>query len=205
MTDATLPSRPLPRQSRNNGFFGSFAFSAGRGAILVAAAIAIGVLLLQVVENGGSNKGSGGSGGAAGATTTTKAPASSSTTTTTKGTTGTTRPVKPSSQVDVLILNGTGIAGVGKSVADKLGAAPLSYKMQPAGNVTKKVTGTTVYYTGDNSGEAAALATAVNAAVTGVTGVAGDTKTSEMPTPTPSDWDSPNVGKAQLVVVVGVK
>lgn len=191
---AGTPGRPR----RSGGGFGtSLTFSLGRGLLLIAVAIVIGVVLLRLVDDGSATKQSD-------AVTTTTASVASSTTTTAKNTTGTTAPVTPTNQLSVVVLNGSGISGVAKSISDKLGAAPLSYKMLTAGN-TAKTSGNVVYYTGDLSGEAAAMATAVNAATQGVTGVSNETKVEQLPATKPKDWTSDDVTKAQLVVVVGSK
>jgi len=211
MTDPMLPSDPSStpagapeggaRRSGGSGGFGkSLTFSVGRGLILIAVAIGIGVVLLQLVDDGSAKS----KNTSATSTTATTAASDATTTTTAKNTTGTTAGLTPTSQLSVVVLNGTGITGTAKSVSDKLGAAPLSYKMLTAGNATK-VTGNTVYYTGNLSGEAAAMATAVNAATQGVTGVSNETKVAPMPNPIPKDWQSTDVSKAQLVVIVGAK
>lgn len=202
MTDAT-PSGPPEgttpgrRSGSGGGIAKSASFSVGRGVILIAVAIVIGIVLLQLVDDGSGSKQD------TSATSTTAA-AASSTTTTAKNTTGTTRPITPTSEVSAIVLNGTGVSGVAKSISDKLGAAPLSYKMQTPGNADK-TTGTVVYYTGDLSAEAAAMATAVNAATQGVTGVAGDAKVEQLPDPIPTSWTKDNISKSQLVIVVGAK
>jgi hypothetical protein len=210
MTDPMLPSDPSPtpegapeggaRRSGGSGGFGkSLTFSVGRGLLLIAVAIIIGVVLLQLVDDGSTN-----SKNTSATSTTATTAAKASTTTTTANNTGTTGGLTPTNQLSVVVLNGTGITGTAASVSSKLGAAPLSYKMLTAGNTTK-VTGNTVYYTGNLSGEAAAMATAVNAATQGVTGVSNETKVAPMPNPIPKDWQSTDVSKAQLVVIVGAK
>jgi len=208
MTEPTEPTGPTdsggssaPGQSlrpTSSGFAKSASFSVGRGLLLIGVAIVLGVVLLQLVDDGSGSKQQ------TSATSTTTAAVAESTTTTAKNTTGTTRPLTATNQLSVLVLNGTGQTGVAKSVADKLGAAPLSYKMQTSGNADK-VTGTTVYYTGDLAAEAAALATAVNASTQGVTGVAGDANVEQLPNPVPTSWTKDNLSKAQLVVVVGAR
>lgn len=185
------------KRSSSSSFGKSLSFSAGRGLLLIAVAILLGVVLLQVVDDGGASKASDAS-----ATTTTAAKAT--TTTTAKNSTGTTTPLTPTSQLSVLVLNGTGKTGVAKTVADKLSAAPLSYKMLTSSNAAKQ-TGNIVYYTGSLSGEAAALATAVTASTQDITGVATETKVEAVPTTLPKEWQSTDASKAQLVVVVGAK
>ncbi|MFZ4516146.1 MAG: LytR C-terminal domain-containing protein [Acidimicrobiia bacterium] len=206
MTDTTTTptpeTSPAPdgagKRGRSSSSFGkSLSFSAGRGIILILVAIVIGVVLLRVVDDGSSSSKTATSATVA---TTPKA----STTTTAKNTTGTTPQLTPTNQLTVLVLNGTGKTGVASTVSDKLGAAPLSYKMLKAAN-TAKQTGNTVYYTQALSGEAAALATAVTASTQDVTGVSNETKVEQVPATLPKDWQSADASKAQLVVVVGAK
>lgn len=193
------PGEGMGRSGGSSGGFGkSYAFSVGRGMLLIAVAIIIGVVLLQLVDDGSGPK------QPTTATSTTVGEASGSTTTTAKDTTGTTKPLTPTSEVNVLVLNATGVSGVAKSISDKLGAAPLSYKMQTPGNADK-TTGTVVYYASGFEAEAAAMATAVNAATQGVTGVAGEAKVEPLPDPLPAGWTKDNVSKVQLVVVVGAR
>lgn len=205
-TSTTEPSSPPEsggrsgRRASSGGVAKSAAFSLGRGLILIAVAVVIGIVLLQVVDNGSTSKSS------TSTSTTATTAAKSSTTATTGGTatTSATKALTPTSDLSIVVLNATGQTGVAKSISDKLGAAPLSYKTLTPGN-TSKSTGNVVYYTGDLSGEAAAMATAVNAATQGVTGVAGETKVEKMPDPKPKDWSAPDVSKAQMVIVIGAK
>src|SRR5882672_5032639 len=129
MTDTTMLPGASTRSRRNertrgHGFAGSMAFSALRAGGLIAVAIVIGLALLQVVDNG--NGGGKGSGKVAAATTTSTTAAGASTTTTAKGATATTGALKPPAEVQVVVLNGSGIAGNAGVVSTKLGA--LGYK-----------------------------------------------------------------------------
>ena len=114
MSDSNiLPGGPGAERTRTGkgvGFGRSVAFSAARGAALIGIAVIIGIVLLQVIDDGTSGPiGDGGSSAAAGntnTTATTSGSGSSSTTSTTAA-----APVKPPAQVAVLVLNGSGHAG----------------------------------------------------------------------------------------------
>ena len=83
------------RTGKGVGFGRSVAFSAARGAGLIGLAVIIGIVLLQVIDDGTSGPiGDGGSSAAAGGTTNTTAATSASSSTSTTTTTAAT-PVKP--------------------------------------------------------------------------------------------------------------
>jgi hypothetical protein len=108
------------RTGTNGGFARSVAFSAARGAALIGLAVVIGIVLLQVIDDGTSGPiGDGGSVSAGGTTDTT-----ATTTDTTGGTTTTTAatPVKPPAEVAVLVLNGSGRPGAATAQANALKA-----------------------------------------------------------------------------------
>ena len=113
MSDSNiLPGGPRVERTRTGhgpGFASSVAFSAARGAGLIALAVIIGIVLLQVIDDGTSGPIGDGNAAASGGTTTTTAaaePGASSTTSTTAG-----APVKPPAEVAVLVLNGSGRPG----------------------------------------------------------------------------------------------
>lgn len=186
MSEATLlpGQRPVPPRVRttpsNTGAFArSLAFSAVRGAGLIALAVVIGVVLLNVVDTG--NKGPIGDGGKAKAT-----PASSSTKgSTSTTTTGRQAAVRPPAQVQVLVLNGSDTVGAAKAMTQKL--QPAGYQTLPPTDGPKR-TGTVVWFTPGFERECTALATAVG----------GAPKVEAVPNPPPAGTD-----RANCVVVIG--
>lgn len=213
MTDATmLPGASArPRRTdrtRSRGFAGSMAFSALRAGGLIAVAIVIGLALLQVVDNGGGGKGGGKVSAVTTSTTTTAAggattTAAGATTTTAKGATTTTRALKPAAEVQVVVLNASGIAGNAAAVSGKLG--PLGYKMLTPGNATG-TTGTTVYFKPGYDGEATAMAASLATPLKSAPGASPVVKTAAVPVPTPTGWSAgTGVQTANLVIVVGAK
>jgi hypothetical protein len=189
VSDATgVPPDGEPRRARpqqNKGFAQSVAFSAARGALLIGAAVIIGIVLLQVVDNDTSGPiGDGGSSNVVDTSTTTSAAPQESTSTTGAPTGGARQP----GEISVQVLNGSGVSGA---------AAEMTQKLQSSGYVmieptdTSDATGTTVYCTGGLNREASALAASVG----------GDPPPSAeaLPDPPPSGADS----SANCVVVLG--
>ncbi|MCU1458019.1 MAG: LytR cell envelope-related transcriptional attenuator [Actinomycetia bacterium] len=215
MTDATMlpgaATRPRrTERTKSRGFAGSMAFSALRAGGLIAVAIVIGLALLQVVDNGGGG-GKGGGTVAAGTTTTTTTAAGGTTTTapggtttTAKGATTTTKALKPPAEVQVVVLNASGIAGNAAAVSSKL--TPLGYKALTPGNATG-TTGTTVYFKPGYDGEATALAASLATplkSAPGASPIVGAPK--PIPVPAPAGWSAgTGVQNANLIVVVGAK
>ncbi len=214
MTDATMLPGASTRPRRGDGthgrgFAGSMAFSALRAGGLIAVAIVIGLALLQVVDNGGGGgKGSGKVAAGTTSTTTTAAGASTTTaagatTTTAKGATTTTKALKPAAEVQVVVLNASGVAGNAAAVSSKL--APLGYKMLTPGNATG-TTGTTVYFKPGYDGEATAMAASLATPLKSAPGASPVVKTAAIPVPTPAGWSAgTGVQTANLVIVVGAK
>jgi hypothetical protein len=99
--------------------------SAARGAILVGAAIVLGVVLLQVVHDSGTPSAGGGT------------PATASTTTTTSATTTT-----PTKTASVTVLNGSGVTGAATVRANALRG--LGYAIKATTNAATTQSGTTV-------------------------------------------------------------
>jgi hypothetical protein len=111
--------------------------TAARGAVLVGAAIVIGIVLLQVVHDSGTPS-AGGRTPVSGSTTTT---------TTTKGTTSSTAATKSAT---VTVLNGSGVSGAATARANDLRG--LGYAIKATTNAATTQTGTTVVCkTGDQS------------------------------------------------------
>lgn len=168
-------SRPVP---------GGFARSAGgamaRGVVLVAVAVALGVVLLRSADEGFD-----GAVGTAGPGTT--PPAGITTTTAAPTTTTTTAPLRPVAQVKVLAANGTGVRGLAGRYRDQLKA--LGYNaLAPTDTQRKPVATSAVYFAAGFEGEARRLA-----------GQLGIATVAPMPQPPPVA----NLLGANLLVVVG--
>jgi hypothetical protein len=133
--------------------------SAVRGAVLVGAAIVVGIILLNVVNGVGSP---GGSSRSAGPGPTTASTAGTTTTTTGK-------------QLKVVVFNASGVSGAATAEANKLRG--LGYAILFTGNATTPQTGTTVACKSDIA--ASPRDTLTKAAAIGAT-VAG------FPTPVPT-------------------
>lgn len=172
---------------RGHGFASSVAFSAARGAALIAIAVVIGVVLLQVVDTGnGGPVGDGGTkvtGSKPDATTPTSAPPTSGSTTPAPA-------VRPPGEVQVLVLNGSGVAGAAGRLTTALktdgyvtGATPLA----PADTARRQ--GTVVYFRPGFDAEAGAVAAKV----------AAGTPTQALPDPPPPG----TVSQAEVIVVLG--
>jgi LytR cell envelope-related transcriptional attenuator len=179
MTEAAFP-RPTPRNGAH--FQKSVAFSALRGALLIGLAVIVGILLLQVVDNGSSGPAKSG-GAKAGATSTTKA--ASSTTAAPPTTAANPGPVKPPAQVRVLVLNGSGVTGAAKAKTNALRA--LGYNtLTPAD--TPRRTGTVAECKVGFEREAQELVKAVGTTA----------KVVAFPTPPP-----PNTDNVDCIVIIG--
>jgi hypothetical protein len=171
------------RERSTGGSRGGSGFSAARGAALIAVAVILGVVLLNAIDDG--NSGPVGDGGSPKSTST-----STTTTTTTaakdgSSTTSTTKPAPiPPAQVSVLVLNGSGRAGVAGTVTNTLKAK--GYKTLPPNNASAVRTGTVVYA---KTGKTA-VCTTLAASIPG-------SKVQPMPTPPPTVTD------ADCIVVVG--
>jgi LytR cell envelope-related transcriptional attenuator len=189
MSDSTIlpggQSVARTRTGKGVGFGRSVAFSAARGAALIGIAVIIGVVLLQLIDDGtGGPIGDGGAASAGGATgtttTTTTVAAGSSTTTTTSA-----APVKPPAEVAVIVLNGSGrpgAAGAETSTIKAKGYQTLTAMDAPqrAGNI--------VYFKPGFDRECTTVATSVD----------GAPKIEPIPTPPPA-----NSGDASCVVILG--
>ncbi|MEP6622870.1 MAG: LytR C-terminal domain-containing protein [Acidimicrobiia bacterium] len=174
------PSEPRHAPSGGGGGRGASGFSAARGAALIAVAVLIGVVLLNAIDDG--NTGAVGDGGTKSTTpsttTTTVAKGSASTTTTTKP-----APVPPA-EVSVLVLNGSGRAGVAGTLTTALKAK--GYKTLVPNNASSVRAGTVVY---PKTGKTA-VCTTLAAGIPGA-------KVQPMPVPPPTTTD------ADCIVVVG--
>lgn len=156
--------------------------SVARGAGLVGLAVIIGIVLLQVVDDGTNGPVSGGS---TAETTTTTAGGEAPPPTTTAAPTTTTAAPRPPAQVRVVVLNGSGVAGAAGAMTTTLRNA--GYQMDPAADAQRRV-GTVVYFKEGYQAEAAAIIP-----------VLGRPATAEpLPSPAPA-----GTGTANLVVVLG--
>jgi len=158
-----------------------------KGAGLVLVAIIIGIVLLQVVDDGTSGSVSGATSKPSSTTVkpTPTSPNTATTTTTKKPTT----PAKPPEQVRVVVLNAGAKTGSARTMSQSL--RTKGYTNQPNQATdwpNKNQTGNTVMCKGTFDREAASLAVAVGAG----------TKTVAFPTPPP-----PSSNNVDCVVAVG--
>jgi LytR cell envelope-related transcriptional attenuator len=181
MTEATFP-RSTP--SRGADFRRSVAFSALRGATLIGLAVIVGIVLLQVVDNGSSGPAKAG-GAKAGATSTTKAASNTTAAPTTTAAPG--GAVKPPAQIRVLVLNGSGVTGAAKTKTNQLRA--LGYNTLTPTDTPAR-TGDVAECKAGFEREAQTLAKAAGAG----------TKVVNFPTPPP-----PNTDNVDCIIIVGKK
>jgi hypothetical protein len=185
MSDSTIGGQRVDRARTGHGvgFARSVAFSAARGAALIGLAVIIGIVLLQVIDDGTSGPiGDGGGAVSAGGTTSTTAAASgsSSTTSTTAG-----APVKQPAQVAVLVLNGSGRAGAATAQSNTLKAK--GYQTLTPTDATRRQ-GNIVYFKPGFDRECTTVATSVD----------GPPKVEPIVSPPPTGSDNAN-----CVVILG--
>jgi hypothetical protein len=180
MSDSSILPGGQTRTGKGVGFGRSVAFSAARGALLIGVAVIIGIVLLQVIDDG--TTGPIGDGGAAsgGGSTTTTAPGSSSTTVTTAAT-----PAKQPAEVSVLVLNGSGRPGAASTQTNALKAK--GYQTGSPADAPQR-TGNIVYFKPGFDRECTAVAAFV----------AGAPKVEAMPTPAPTGSEN-----SSCVVILG--
>lgn len=173
-------------EHRGRGFASSVAFSAARGAALIALAVILGVVLLQVVDTG--NGGPVGDAGVKPAGTRTE---STTTTTAVAGTAPSTAPTaRPPAEVHVLVLNGSGVAGAAGRLTESLkaeGYVTGSTPLAPADSARRQ--GTAVFFRPGFDAEAAAVAAKAGPGATA----------QPLPDPPPAG----TVQQAEIVVVLG--
>jgi hypothetical protein len=171
------------RSGSGGGFAKSIAGSAARGAALIALAVIIGIVLLQVIDDGTSGPIGDGGNVSTGNTTGTTAPAtdgSSSTSSTTA-----TTPVKQPAEVNVLVLNGSGRAGAATTQSRSLKAAGYQTGT-PADAPARK--GNIVYFKAGFDRECTTVSTLVG----------GAAKVEAIPSPPPTGSENAN-----CVVILG--
>ena len=180
MTGSTSPAR-----GGEGGLARTAGFQSAKGAGIIAVAVLVGVVLLNVVDDGSSGPIGNGKddGKKAAATTTTVKQSSGGTTTTTKPT----APAKNPDQVRVLVLNGGAPAGAAGDMADALKQKGYS-SQEPANDDDETRDGNVVYCKAGFEREASALAVAVGEG----------TPVEVFPDPAP-----PKSDPADCVVVVG--
>lgn len=176
------PRRDGPDHERS-GYMQAVTTRGARGAIVIALAVVVGVVLLQVVDKG--NTGAVGDQSARSAATSTSTTAAAGSTSSSSGTTAPAA-VRPAGQITVQVLNGSGKSGVASALTQQLKQG--GYNTLTAKD-TARVTGTVIYYQPGFDREAAAIATVVP------TG----SQLKPMPTPPPQNADS----SANIVIVIG--
>ena len=186
MSDPSIgPSgtRDGTRTGKGVGFGRSVAFSAARGALLIGVAVIIGIVLLQVIDDGTSGPIGDGSSVSAGGTTATTAPTTDSsggTTTTTAST-----PVKPPAEVAVLVLNGSGRPGAATAQSNALKAK--GYQTLTPADAPER-TGSVVYFKPGFDRECTTVSTNVD----------GAPKVEPIPSPPPTGSET-----ASCIVILG--
>jgi hypothetical protein len=186
MSDSSIvPGGPRVDKTRTGkgvGFGRSIAFSAARGAGLIGLAVIIGIVLLQVIDDGTSGPiGDGGSVSAGGTTNTTAGGDTSSSTTTTTAAT----PAKQPAEVAVLVLNGSGRPGAATAQSNALKAK--GYQTLVPADAPER-TGNIVYFKAGSDRECTTVAASVD----------GAPKVEAMPNPPPTGSET-----ATCVVILG--
>jgi len=183
MAEDTRMTGGSPKQGNDSALARTAGFAAAKGAGVIAVAVIVGVLLLQIVDDGSTGPIGNADSGTPAAATTTEKPSKGKTTSTTAAT----APAKTPDQVRVLVLNGGAAPGSAGSMSESLKQAGYT-NQEPANDDTTKRTGNVVHCREGLQREASALAVAVGA----------DTPVEAFPTPAPAHSDS-----ADCVVIIG--
>jgi hypothetical protein len=162
----------------------------GRAALLIGAAIAIGLILLHRGGGAGPVSISGNSPTTSplNQVTTLTTQVGASTPTTARGATTVPTTIRAAPSIKVLVANGTSTPGLAGKVSNDLHAK--GYTTLASVNATQKPPSTVVYFQPSYSADAAALASKLNVAATGV---------QAMPSPPPVS----NLSGANILVIVG--
>jgi hypothetical protein len=188
MSDSTiLPGGQRVDRTRTGkgvGFGRSVAFSAARGAALIGLAVIIGIVLLQVIDDGTTGPIGDGGGGAAASGDSTSSTAPGTETSSTTATTAST-PVKPPAEVAVLVLNGSGREGAATAQTNTLKAKGYQ-TLQPTDAPERQ--GNIVYFKPGFDRECTTVSTSVD----------GPPKVEAVPTPPPAGSET-----ASCVVILG--
>jgi hypothetical protein len=158
--------------------------SPGRGIVLIAAAVVLGLFLLRALEDSAPSDvatASTGTTAASGDTTATTAEGGESTTTAAQ--------VRPPAEVTVRVANASGVEGAARARTDQIAAAGYHTVDPTNGPEGEPLGATQVFFAEGFEGEARALAEALGAPAEGV---------AAMPAPPPVD-----PAGAQLVVMLG--
>jgi hypothetical protein len=177
------PGRGNGRSSNGGAVARGAGYAAAKGAALIALAVIIGIVLLNVVDDGSTNPKSDDQAAATTTTTTVKKPQ-----TTTAPTTADTVPAKTPAELSVLVLNGGAAQGSARTMSEKLKLAQYTNQGTPSDWTGHTQKGNSVMCKPGLDQEAAALATAVGSG----------TPVVAFPNPAP-----PGSGSANCVVVVG--
>lgn len=173
------------RHAADDGSFNKSAgMAAGRGAVLLAVAVLLGIVLLSATDDGPT-------GVSAGPSATEPADRPTTTSTTSFVTPTTIVPARPAAEVKVLTLNGTDVKGAAKAANDLVKTGGFNV-LAPAdaAAAAKGSPSTAVFFTATYEQEAAAVAAAL--------GVAGATV---LPVPDPPP--AADLRGANVVVLVG--
>jgi len=173
------------RGNNGGGVARGAGFAAAKGAGLILFAVVLGVVLLQIVDDGSEGPADSADGGA-GATTTTVTPADDGDSDDT--TPDDTQPEKSPAELRVIVLNGGAPAGSAREMSSALQQAGYTNQAQATDWVGQEQTGNSVLCTAGLEREAATLATAVGSGTT----------TAAFPDPVP-----PGAEEVDCIVAVG--
>jgi len=157
-------------------------YAAAKGAGLIGVAVIIGIVLLNVVDDGSKSNPEPAAAATTTAPTTTKPAATTTTTTTDKV------PAKTPAELTVLVLNAGAAQGSARTMSQNLKLQDYTNQLPPADWTNHEQTGNVVLCKAGLTQEAAALATAVGSG----------TPVGAFPNPAP-----PGSANADCVVVVG--
>ncbi|MGH8978768.1 MAG: LytR C-terminal domain-containing protein [Acidimicrobiia bacterium] len=150
-------SRQTGGRSDGNSVARGAGFAAAKGAGLIGLAVIIGIVLLNVVDDGDTNQDAAGSDSTVTTTTTVAGTAPTEPTTDTTDAV----PAKTPAELVVLVLNGGAPQGTAKEMSDNLKLSEYTNQLQPSDWADRAQAGNLVMCKSGLDQEAAALATAV--------------------------------------------